>query len=163
VKKITERKCTVGILARLAGVSSDSIRHYERIGILPRAERASSGYRLWDSKAVDYLKWIGPAKQAGFTLRELADIFQTYRSGSAPCRNVRDLLQQKLNDLDKEISDLSIKHRKLKNVLSRWDARLRQVKPGEFVPLLEDLPTLRPLQVGKNHKKFSKKMKGGHR
>jgi len=95
---MSPQKLKVSQVARIAGVGSDSIRHYERIGILPKAERSPSGYRMWNAHDVRYLKWIALAKRVGFTLRELTEIFQMYRAGRPPCHSVRDLLQRKLID-----------------------------------------------------------------
>ncbi|MBI5568601.1 MAG: antibiotic biosynthesis monooxygenase [Desulfomonile tiedjei] len=142
---------TVGVLARMLGVTPDSIRHYERIGILPPAERSPSGYRVWDPHAVEYIKWIASTKRAGFTLSELAKIFQMYRSGIAPCRDVRDLLTQKQMDLDAQIAELLVLRRKLKGVLARWNTRLRHTAAGEFVPLLDDLGEFHLLSTRKPH------------
>ena len=142
---------TVGALARMLGVSPDSIRHYERIGILPLAQRSSSGYRVWDPHAVEYIKWIASAKRAGLTLSELAKIFQKYRSGIAPCRDVRDLLTQKQMDLDAQIAEMSELRRKLQGVLARWNTRLRHTAAGDFVPLLDDLGELHLLGTRKLH------------
>lgn len=136
---MSPQKCTVSQLARIAGVGPDSIRIYERIGIVPRAERSPAGYRLWNAHEVQYLKWVAPAKRAGFTLHELAEIFRMYRAGSPPCRTVRALLQRKLTDLDREIDELSALRRKLRRVFVQWNGRLRQAAPGEFVPLFDDL------------------------
>lgn len=133
------QKFTVSQLARLTDVSPDSIRQYERIGIVPRAERSPAGYRIWNAREVQYLKWVAPAKRAGFTLHELAEIFRMYRAGSPPCRTVRDLLQRKLADLDRQIHELSTLRTKLRRVIARWKGRLRQAAPGEFVPLFDDL------------------------
>jgi DNA-binding transcriptional MerR regulator len=136
---MSPQKLKVSQVARIAGVGSDSIRHYERIGILPKAERSSSGYRMWNAHDVHYLKWIALAKRAGFTLRELTDIFQTCRAGSPSCHSVRDLLQRKLIDLDHQIQELSALRNKLRPVLARWNGRLSQAAPGEFVSLFDDL------------------------
>ena len=136
---MSPQKYTVSQLARIAGVGPDSIRIYERIGIVPKAERSPAGYRLWTAREVQYLKWVAPAKRAGFTLHELAEIFRRYRAGSPPCRTVRDLLRQKLVDLDREIDELSTLRTELGRVFVRWKRRLRQAAPGEFVPLFDDL------------------------
>src|SRR5579859_1304742 len=133
------QKLSVSQVARISGVGPDSIRHYERIGILPRAERSPSGYRLWNVHDVRYLKWITPAKRAGFTLSELADIFRKYRAGTPPCHAVRDLLQRKLVDLGQQIHELSTLRNKLRQVLTRWNGRLNEAAPGEFVSLFDDL------------------------
>ncbi len=133
------QKRTVSKLARLAGVGPDSIRRYERIGIVPKAERSPAGYRLWNAPDVQYLKWVAPAKRAGFTLHELAEIFRRYRAGSPPCRTVQDFLRQKLADLDRQIDELSTTRSELRRVLVRWKGRLRHTAPGEFVTLFDDL------------------------
>lgn len=132
-------KLTVSQLARIAGVGPDSIRYYERIGLVPKAERSPAGYRLWSAREVQYLKWVAPAKRAGFTLHELAEIFRMYRAGSPPCCTVRDLLQQKLADLDRVIDELSTLRTHLRRVLVRWKGRLRQASSGALVPLFDDL------------------------
>ena len=136
---MSPQKLTVSELARIAGVGPDSIRHYERIGLVPKAERSTAGYRLWTAREVQYLKWLASAKRAGFTLHELAEIFRMYRAGSAPCRTVRDLLQQKLVDLDREIDELSTLRTQLGRVLVRWKGRLKRASSGDFVPLFDDL------------------------
>jgi len=95
---VSPQKFTVSQLARLAGVGPDSIRHYERIGIVPKAKRSPAGYRIWNAREVQYLMWVAPAKRAGFALRELADIFRMYRAGSPhvapskPCFNGNSLV-----------------------------------------------------------------------
>lgn len=132
-------KLTVSQLARIAGVGPDSIRYYERIGLVPKAERSHAGYRLWNAGEIQYLKWMAPAKRAGFTLHELAEIFRMYRRGSPPCHTVRDLLQQKVADLDRVIDELSTLHTHLRQTLVRWKGRLRRVSSGDFVPLFDDL------------------------
>ena len=136
---MSPQKLTVSQIARIAGVGPDSIRHYERIGLVPKAERSPAGYRLWIAQEVQYLKWVASAKRAGFTLRELAEIFRMYRAGSAPCRTVRDLLQQKLADLDRDIDELSNLRIELRGVFARWKGRLHRASSGDFVPLFDDL------------------------
>ncbi len=137
---MSEELWTVGTLARLVGVSPDSIRHYERIGILPKAARSRAGYRLWPRRDVEYMKWVGPARRAGFTLRELARVFQMYRTGVAPCDTVRGLLEQKLRELDAEIAQLLQFRQELSRAHRAWQER--HSSRGEFVHLLDDLHEL---------------------
>lgn len=136
---MSPQKLTVSQLARIAGVGPDSIRQYERIGLVPKAERSSSGYRFWTARDVQYLKWLAPAKRAAFTLHELTEIFRMYRSGSAPCSTVQDILQQKLADLDREVDELCTLRTELRRVRVRWKGRLDQASPGDPVPLFDDL------------------------
>ena len=136
---MSSQKLTVSQLARLAGVGPDSIRHYERIGLVPRAERSRAGYRIWTAHDVQYLKWVAPAKRAGFTLSELAEVFRMYRAGTAPCRAVQNLLRQKLADLDRKLDELSTLRTELGRVSDRWEGRLRGDPSPDFVPLFDDL------------------------
>lgn len=154
---MSQGKCTVSTLARLASVSPDSIRYYERIGILPPAKRSPAGYRLWDSREVQYLKWLTPAKRAGFTLRELAEIFGLYRSGTPPCRTVRDLLQRKLRELDVQSAELFKLRTALQSALTQWNVRLRNAPPTKFVPLFDDLVSLPGLRGGRAGKQLNKR------
>ena len=155
---MSPQKLRVSQLARIAGVGSDSIRNYERIGILPTAERSAAGYRMWNAHDVRYLKWIASAKRAGFTLNELTEIFGRYRAGSPPCHAVRDVLRRKIVDMDQQIHGLSNLRSKLRSVLARWNGRLSRAAPGEFVSLFDDLsnlsatPTKAPLRQ-KNRKR----------
>ena len=139
---MSEDLWTVGTLARLAGVSPDSIRHYARIGIVPKAARSRAGYRLWPRRDVEYMKWVAPARRAGFTLRELARVFQMYRDGVAPCGTVRGLLERKLAELDAEITRLVQFRQELSRAHGVWQERLRHSKHGEFVRLFDDLHEL---------------------
>lgn len=152
---MSPQKLTVSQLARIVGVGPDSIRYYERIGIVPKAERSPAGYRVWTPREVQYLKWVAPAKRAGFTLLELAEIFRRYRTGTPPCRTVQDLLRKKLIELDQKIDELSTIRSELRRVFVRWKRRLRQAATGEFVPLFEDLydVPIRYSTVGLNRKR----------
>jgi DNA-binding transcriptional MerR regulator len=141
---VSEELWTVGTLARFVGVSPDSIRHYERIEILPKATRSRAGYRVWRRRDVEYLKWVGPARRAGFTLRELAQVFQMYRAGVAPCHTVGGLLEQKLGELDAEITQLEQLRQELSRVHRVWQKRLGGSSCGEFVHLFDDLHELTP-------------------
>ena len=157
---MSAQKLKVSQLARMAGVSPDSIRHYERIGILPKGGRSAAGYRIWNAHDVEYLKWIASAKRAGFTLHELTAIFGMYRAGSPPCHKVRDLLERKLLDMDKQIQELGALRGKLGSVLTRWNGRLSRACPGEFVSLFEDLNNVSTTQMrtplGQKNRKWRK-------
>jgi DNA-binding transcriptional MerR regulator len=85
-----------GDLARAARVSPDTIRHYERIGILPRASRTDSGYRVYPASAVERVLAVRRAPRIGFTLAQLADVLKARDAGGAPCRRVYQLAQEKL-------------------------------------------------------------------
>ena len=83
-----------GELARLAGVSTDTVRHYEKLGILPLSPRTESGYRIYAPGAVDRMQLVQRALQLGFSLAELSEILRTRDTGGAPCRRVLRLADE---------------------------------------------------------------------
>jgi DNA-binding transcriptional MerR regulator len=92
-----------GELARLAGVSTDTLRHYERIGVLARPPRASNGYRVYSAASLNRVLVLQSALRAGFSLAELARILGRREHGGAPCRMVHSLARQKIRSLDEQI------------------------------------------------------------
>jgi len=129
-----------GELARLAGISPDTLRHYERTEVLPRPQRSAGNYRLYPPNALDRLQLIRRALATGFSLPELARIFKIRDQGGAPCRQVKRLLEQKLEQIDGQISDLIATRDHLRITLADWDARLSQTPEGVQARLLEALP-----------------------
>src|SRR5215468_2944877 len=128
-----------GELARLAGISPDTLRHYERMAVLPRPQRSASNYRLYPPNVLDRLQLIRRALAAGFSLPELARIFKIRDQGGAPCRQVKRLLEEKLERIDEQISDLIAMRDHLRATLADWDARLAKTPEGTQARLLEAL------------------------
>jgi DNA-binding transcriptional MerR regulator len=128
-----------GTLAKAAGVSPDTIRHYERIGILLRASRTESGYRVYPASAVERVLIVQRALRIGFTLAELAEMMKARDAGGAPCGRVYQLAQEKLNSIEEDIADLKRTKRYLKKVLSDWERRIQRAAPGQKVHLLQSL------------------------
>jgi DNA-binding transcriptional MerR regulator len=128
-----------GELARTTGVSTDTLRHYERLGLLKRPARTQGNYREYEPAARERVELIQRALKIGFTLRELKEILGQRESGSAPCRRVRDLLGTKIQQVDAQLRDLKALHAELKLLRKRWDIRLRRAKPGQAARLLESM------------------------
>ena len=128
-----------GALAKAAAVSPDTIRHYEKIGVLPRALRTSSGYRLYPASAVERVLVVQRALRIGFTLAELAEVLKARDTGIAPCRRVYQLAQEKLKGIQADIKALKRTEHNLKKVLSDWEGRIRHTAPGQKSLLLHSL------------------------
>lgn len=128
-----------GQLARLLGVSTDLLRHYERIGVLPRPVRASNGYRLYSSRSVDRVRAVRRSLGLGFSLAELSAIFAVRDRGGVPCRSVRALAEEKLRRVEQAIQELRGLRRQLRKVLRQWDQLLAKTRKGERARLLESL------------------------
>jgi DNA-binding transcriptional MerR regulator len=131
-----------GQLARECRVSTDTLRHYEQIGVLPRPKRTASGYREYPPEAVQRVRLVRRALEIGFTLEELARILKVRDSGGAPCREVRALAETKLEQVISRIDDLCDLRDHIRNVLDNWDKRLSETPRGARAGLLEALMTL---------------------
>jgi len=127
-----------GGLAKATGVSPDTIRHYERIGVLPKASRTASGYRVYTATAVNRVFVVQRALRIGFTLRELADIFKTRDAGGTPCRRVFELAKTKLTAIETDIAALSETRRQMVKILADWETRIKK-SGGQQAHLLQTL------------------------
>jgi DNA-binding transcriptional MerR regulator len=126
-------------LARACAVSGDTIRHYERMGVLPEATRADNGYRRFAPGAVDRMLLVRRALAIGLSLQELATILRVRQAGQFPCRKVRALAGEKLASLDQRIADLLAMRDFLASVLDQWDLRLSATSEGQPAHLLESM------------------------
>lgn len=128
-----------GELARLAGVSTDTLRHYERKGVLPAPRRTTNGYRVYTTQALGQVQLVRRALGVGFTLDELAQILKERERGGAPCRQVRTLAAAKLAEVETRLNELIALRDELRSTLTEWDARLSQTKAGDRAGLLDAL------------------------
>jgi len=124
-------------LARLAGISADTVRYYERNRLLPAAQRSSSGYRLFPPEALMRVQMIRGALSVGFSVRELGEIFAVRDRDGAPCHQVRKLGTEKLAVLESSLRELQTKRRELKRTLAKWDELLKHTPHGNRAGLLE--------------------------
>lgn len=128
-----------GALAKAAGVSPDTIRHYEKIGVLPRASRTESGYRVYPASAVERVLVVQRALRIGFTLAELAEVLKARDAGGAPCQRVYQLAQEKLKGITADIAALKRTERSIKKALSDWEQRIERAGSGRKSHLLYSL------------------------
>ena len=127
------------VLARMAGVSPDTLRHYERKGLLPTAARSPNGYREYPAQALARVRLVRRAVALGFTLDELARIVKVRDEGGAPCREVRALAASKLALLEGRVTELQAACDRLRSVLDHWDTLLDRTPAGKRAALLEAL------------------------
>jgi MerR family transcriptional regulator, copper efflux regulator len=89
----------IGDVAARSGISRKALRLYESRGILPRARRTASGYRVYSEEVLGLLEFVARSRRLGLTLSQIAEIAAERRNGSAPCAHVRALLERKAADL----------------------------------------------------------------
>jgi DNA-binding transcriptional MerR regulator len=135
----------IGQLAQTTGVSTDTIRYYEKIGLLPPPRRTDGGYREYAQGAGNRLRVIRNAVQLGFPLDEIARVLRVRDSGGAPCRQVRDYAHQLVIEIDRRIEQLNHERQSMVEMIRTWDTKLEQAREGR-AHLLEgsDLPVRQP-------------------
>jgi DNA-binding transcriptional MerR regulator len=97
---------TVSALADRAGLSADTVRYYERVGLLPPPARSAAGYRLYEQDAVARLRLIRGAQRAGLRLREIGELLQVADQGLCPCGHTETLLRERLAEVRGELDRL---------------------------------------------------------
>jgi DNA-binding transcriptional MerR regulator len=129
-----------GELSRLAGISTDTLRHYERLGVLPKPPRTNGGYRDYPANSLERVRLIQSALKVGFSLPELVTILRMRDRGEVPCDKVRAIAGHKLQEVKQQINDLLGMRDQLKRILKDWDDRLARTGRGKPARLLESLP-----------------------
>ncbi|WP_049563978.1 MerR family transcriptional regulator [Nonomuraea sp. SBT364] len=97
----------IGQVASEAGVTVDTVRFYERRGILPAAERRPSGYRIFDATTVERIQMAKALQELGLTLDEVVDALTSHDQGGATCDSERWRLETVVDRLDAKIAELS--------------------------------------------------------
>jgi Hg(II)-responsive transcriptional regulator len=108
---------TTGRLARRAGVGIDTVRFYERRGLLPAPARTPAGYRVYSVSAVDRLQFIRRAKSLGFSLDEISTLLELQDHGGRKSA-VKNLARRKIDEIESRIEDLS----RMRDVLCTLEA-----------------------------------------
>ena len=133
-------------------ISTDTLRHYERKGLLPRAERTAAGYRRYPPSTIPRVLLIQRALVVGFSLADLKRVLTIRDRGGAPCRGVRDLVGRRLQELICRIEELSLLRRELEELLVTWDDRLAKTPAGERAHLLETLGSTSHIELARNNR-----------
>jgi DNA-binding transcriptional MerR regulator len=135
----TARGLRVAELARAVGVPTDTIRYYERVGLLPPPRRTATGYRDYDTGAVDRLRFIQGAQRLGLRLVDIGHLLAVRDTGHCPCEPAGELLRRRLDDVDAEIARLTA----LRAEMAAMAAALPQAScpaptPGTWCPPEEE-------------------------
>ena len=107
----------IGAVAKRAGVGVDTIRYYEREGLLPAPQRRLSGYRDYDETAVERLRFIRRAKTLGFTLDEIRELFALSVDRERGVRGVKQRAETRLAEVERRIRELQDVRRGLKQLI----------------------------------------------
>lgn len=131
---------TIGALARGAGVPIDTIRYYEREGLLPKPRRRESGYRDYDRGTVERLRFIRRAKALGFSLDDIRELLTLSADHEKGVRNVKQRAEARLAKLELRIQELQHMRRGLKHLIAECPGRGDPDACPILHALTEDLP-----------------------
>lgn len=126
---------TIGRLAKQAGVGVETIRFYEREGLIAQPERRPSGYRQYPPEAVRRVRFIRHAKELGFTLKEIQELLELRVAPRSTCADVRGRARAKIEDIAERIASLE----RMKAALERLARRCRGRGPTTECPILDEL------------------------
>lgn len=111
----------IGEVSKQSGVRVEALRFYERSGLLGRPVRSESGYRLYDAEVLERLSFIKQAQVLGFSLDEIKQIIAEKQAGQSPCADVREIVRQRLQELDERMAQMRRYRRELAHALEEWD------------------------------------------
>jgi len=125
----------IGQVAREAGVSIDTIRFYERRGVLPAPERRPSGYRMFTEAAVQRIRTARSLQSLGFTLDEVIDALRAHDAGGATCDSERWRLEAVVDRIDARIAELRQARRNTMKILDECGAGRCRFAPAQGADL----------------------------
>lgn len=110
---MTAMAVTISKLADQAGVSPDTLRYYERRGLLAPPARSASGYRLYGDEVLERLRFIRNARRMGLRLEDVKELLQILDRGACPCGHTTALVERRLAEVDAELARLGSMRREL--------------------------------------------------
>ena len=126
---------TIGKLARSAGVNVETVRFYERKGLLAQPERPQAGFRSYSSAALRRLRFIRSARELGFTLNEISELLTLRQNPSATCEDVRARTREKIDEIDRKLELLG----KMRVSLTHLVQSCESNGPALACPILDSL------------------------
>ena len=126
---------SIGKVARSAGLAIDTVRYYEREGLLEKPARSGAGYRQYSAGAVTRLRFIRQAKELGFTLSEIRELLALKIAPGKSCADVRARAEAKIADVEQRISQLN----RMKRALAKLATACSGRGPTSECPILDAL------------------------
>ncbi|MCA1716402.1 MAG: heavy metal-responsive transcriptional regulator [Actinobacteria bacterium] len=128
----------IGQLAKRLNLNTQTIRYYERIGLLPEPGRSEAGYRLYGEGDERRLRFAKNARRVGLTLGEIKEVLGFHERGEPPCAYVTKAIARRAEEVERQIAELT----EFKHELDRLHKRARErpipeAKPGEYCHIIE--------------------------
>ena len=117
------KQMKIGEVSKRSGVGIETLRFYEKSGLLSRPGRTYSGYRIYNEDVLERIAFIKQAQVLGFTLDEIKQIIDDKQKGMSPCLEVREIVRQRLEDLNERIAQMIRYRDELTEALAEWDKK----------------------------------------
>jgi len=126
---------TIGKVAKLSGVGVETVRYYQRRGLIDQPPQAKSGYRQYPADVVRRIKFIRRGKQLGFSLREIHELLRLRVEPGYSCADIKKRVKDKITDVDRRIEELSKIRKALENLAGECSGR----GPTSQCPIMDAL------------------------
>lgn len=133
---VQERSLLIGQVTAMSGVPIRTIRYYETLGLLQSSSRTEGGFRQFSPDVLTRLSFIKRAQKLGLSLEEIKEILDVYDRGNLPCGEVKEKLEEKLLQIDRQIQQLMTLQAELKGLLSGWES-VPIPQPGTICPIIQ--------------------------
>lgn len=121
------------VLAKKANVSPDTVRYYTKRGLLTATKNPTNGYKEYDLKALERLKFIHQAREIGFGLSEIEQILESALQGESPCPKVRQIMQQKIEQTRIQIEQMQSHLAMLEHTQAQWQQEPDSTPSGSSI------------------------------
>lgn len=128
-----ENTTTIGALSKNSGIGIETIRYYERLGLLTPVGRKSSGYRIFNHDSLRTLRFLKHAQGLGFSLAEIKDLLKLRANKESRCEDVRSSATRHLQDVETKIKNLE----SIRAVLSKLIRQCRSKRTSDGCPILD--------------------------
>lgn len=126
----------IGEVAKQTGIAVGALRYYESLNLIS-SERGSNGYRYYCPEVRHQVQFIKKAQAIGFSLEDIGEVLNVHKRGNTPCRLVQSLLQEKIDQLETQIKQMTEFKSELEDYRDRWASSQPQPSPGDICPLIE--------------------------
>ncbi len=125
----------IGKIAQNSGVTVETVRYYEKQGLILKPDRGANGYRRYSKDAARQVRFIKRAQEVGFTLKDIKELLSLKADPEASCCDVRARAERKVQEMEDKIITLT----RMKNVLSTWVTDCEGQGPTSQCPILDAL------------------------
>ncbi|MBD2507440.1 MULTISPECIES: heavy metal-responsive transcriptional regulator [unclassified Nostoc] len=129
----------IGQVTDISGIPIRTIRYYESLGLIKSSRRTEGGFRQFSMDVLTRLAFIKRAQNLGLSLEEIGNILQVYDQGQAPCGEIKEKLQDKLLQIDRQIDQLLTLRSEIKGLLSGWK-NIGDQYEDTICPIIQNIP-----------------------